>query len=203
MLLPGRFLLGTTLVQSDRRKLAIPHLKAAAASDAYAIPAGLLLASTQYRIKAYDDAIQSCKNVLEIDSSNLTAIYTLGLSTLAANRPEEALQQAMRILEVKPDAQNAIILQGSALVALGRADEAEQIWLTLREHTAASGNSNDSARACTELALFYQSQGNSSRAEELYTECLSEYPTHSYLHDSASDFYIRRSEPARAIEIHK
>jgi len=197
------FLLGTSLVQSDRRKLAIPHLKAAAASDAYAIPAGLLLASTQYRIKAYADAIHSCEDVLEIDSTNLTAIYTLGLSDLAAKRPEEALEQAHRILKAKPDAQNAIILEGSALVALGRVNEAEKIWLALREHALASGNPDDSARACAELALFYQSQGNPTRAEELYTECLGKYPTHAYLHDSASDFYVSRSQPERAIAIHK
>jgi tetratricopeptide (TPR) repeat protein len=197
------FLLGTSLVQSDRRKRAIPHLEEAAASDRYAIPAGLLLASTQYRIKAYEDAIQSSEQVLEIDSTNLTAIYTLGLSYLAADRPDDALKQAIRILEVKPGAQNAIILQGSALVHLHRAAEAEAIWLALRRQTAAAGNPNDSARACAELALFYQSQMNYSRAEEIYTGCLIDYPTHAYLHDSASDFYVMRSQPARAIAVHR
>ncbi len=197
------FLLGTSLVQLDRRKSAIPHLKEAANSDVYAIPAGLLLASTQYRIKAFEDAIQSCQRVLEIDSTNLTAIYTLGKSYLAANRPDEALKQALLILDAKPGAENAVILQGNALVALGRANEAEEIWLALRKDTVLAGNSEGSARACAELALFYESQREFARAEALYTECLGEYPTHAYLHDSASDFYLHRSQPERAIDVHR
>jgi len=199
----ANFLLGTSLVQSDRRTRAIPHLKLAASSDLYAIPAGLLLASTQYRIKAYEDAIASCQDILEIDSTNLTAIYTLGLSYLGSGQPDEALTQAIRILDVKPDAQNAIILQGGALVALDRAEEAESIWLDLRERTEVAANPNDAARACAELGLFYQSQRNYARAEEIYTECLDEYPTHAYLQDSASDFYVRRSRPEQAIAVHR
>ena len=199
----ANFLLGTSLVQSDRRKRAIPHLQAAAASDLYAVPAGLLLASTQYRIKAYEDAIASCEDILAIDSANLTAIYTLGLSYLASGQPDKALSQANQILEVKPTAQNAIILQGGALVDLGRADEAEAIWIGLRKRTASGTSSPDAARACAELALFYQSQRNFARADQVYVECLSDYPTHAYLQDSASDFYVARAEPARAIAVHK
>lgn len=199
----ANFLLGTALVQSDRHKRAIPHLEKAAATSLYAIPAGLLLASTQYRIKSYDEAIASCDRILEIDSDNWTAIYTRALSNLASGQPEQALAQATRILEAKPGAQNAIIMRGNALVDLGRADEAEAIWLDLRESTAAGSNSNAAGRACAELGLFYQSQRKLDQAESVYAECLQAYPTHAYLQDSASDFHVRRSQPERAIAIHR
>jgi tetratricopeptide (TPR) repeat protein len=199
----ANFLIGTALVQSDRRIRAIPHLTEATNSDLYAVPAGLLLASTQYRIKAYDDAIESSRRVLAIDPDNLTAFYTLGRSALASGQPDIALRQALRILEVRSEAQNAVILQGNALVALGRADEAERLWLDLRQLTASAGNPNDAARACAELGLFYQSQGMQTQTETTYAECLDEFPTHSYLQDSASDFHVQRSEPEKAISVHR
>lgn len=199
----AHFLIGTALVQSDRRKRAIPHLTEATRSDLYAVPAGLLLASTQYRIQAYADAIESSREVLANDSDNLTAIFTLGRSALAAGQPDIALRQAIRILEVKPDAQNAVIMHGKALVALGRTEEAEKLWLDFRKHTAVAGNPSEAARACAELGLFYQSQIMPALADTTYTECLDDYPTYSYLQNSASDFYVQRSEPEKAIAIHR
>ncbi|MFP6654100.1 MAG: tetratricopeptide repeat protein, partial [Myxococcota bacterium] len=199
----ANFILGSALVQSDRQTRAIPHLKQAAATTLYAIPAGLLLASTQYRLKAYDEAIQASRDVLEIDSTNLTAIYTLGLSYLASHLYDQALHEAIRILDVRPDAQNATHIQGTALVALGRADEAEVLWRALRERTAEADNPDGDARACTALARFYQSQSDLERAEGIYSECLGEYPTHAYLQKSASDFYVRQSSPERAIAVHR
>jgi predicted Zn-dependent protease len=199
----ANFVLGSTLVQSDRQERAIPYLKKAAGTTLYAIPAGLLLASTQYRLKAYDETIQASQDVLEIDATNLTAIYTLGLSYLATRRFEEALSEAIRILDIRPDAQNATHIQGTALVELGRPDEAEAVWLALRERTAKADNADGDARACTAVARFYRSQNKREQAEEIYSECLGQYPTHAYLQKSASDFYVRQSLPERAIAIHR
>lgn len=199
----ANFLLGIALVQTGQTRVAIPPLKIATDSDLYAVAAGLLLASTQFRTRAYEEAIRTSDRILEIDPDNLTALFTRGRSYLAIGNTEEALAHANLLLEYKPDAQNAIIMKAGALVKLDRRDEAESIWLELREEAATTGTPSQAARACAQLANFYRIHEDSDRADVTYTECLGKYPTHAYLQKSASDFYIRRDQPERAIEIHQ
>jgi len=199
----ANFLLGIALVQTGQPTTALPPLRIAADSDSFAIPAGLLLASTQFRARAYKNAIDTSDRILEIDADNLTAIYTRGQSYLAIGNPEEALAHANLLLKYRPDAENAIILKAEALVRLDRRDEAESIWLALRTKHTTTGTPNQSARACAQLASFYRVLDDDERADATYTECLEEFPTHVYLQRSASEFYIRIGQPERAIEIHQ
>ncbi len=199
----ANFLLGKGLIQTGRQNLAIPPLQRAAASEAFAIPAGLLLASTQMRLEAYDEAILTTDRLLERDPDNLTALYTGGQSRLAANRPEEALVFADRILELKPDAQNAIIMKTNALVALGRGQEAEKIWIDIRKKAAETGQETRAARACIQLARFHRSRDDPDRADAIYRECLEDFPNDAALQRAASDFYVRTDQFERAIEIYR
>jgi tetratricopeptide (TPR) repeat protein len=199
----ANFLLGIALVQTGRLRLALPPLEIATDSDLYVVPAGLLLSSTQFRVKAYEDAIRTSDRVLEIDPNNLTALYTRGQSHLAMDNNEEALAHANLLLQYKPDAQNAILLKAGALVKLDRRDEAESIWLALRDKSAATGTPNEAARSCAQLAHFYRDQEEEERADATYTECLEKHPTHTYLQKSASDFYVRLDQPERVIALHQ
>ncbi len=196
-------LLGSAFVQTGRQSLAIPPLEIATQSDLYAVPAGVLLATAQFRTKAYGDAIKTSDRVLEFDAQNLTALFTRGRSYLATAREEEALADANFILDLKPEAQNAIIMKASALVQLGRRDEAESIWLDLREKSARTGTPNQAGRVCAQLALFYQSQAEDDRADATYTECLDKYPNHEFLQSSASQLYVHLKQPERVIEIYQ
>jgi len=199
----ANFLLGIALVQTGQLTVAIAPLQIATDSELYTVPAGLLLASTQFRTMAYQDAIHTSDRILEIDPDNLTALFTRAQSHLGMGHAEEALAHANLLLEYRPDAQNAIIMKAGALVTLDRYDEAESIWLELREKRAATGTPNQAASACAQLARFYRNLGNSERADATYVECLEEFPTHAYLQKSASDFYIRLDRPERAIEIYE
>ena len=199
----ANFLLGIALVQTGQHSVAIPPLKIAVDSDLYAVPAGLLLASTQFRTKGYENAIHTCDRILEIDPNNLTALFTRGQSYLGIGDYEEALAHANLLLEYRPDAQNAIIMKAGALVKLDRRDEAESIWLELRVKRATTGTPDQAARACAQLAHFYRIHEDDDRADATYMECLEEYPTHAYLQRSASNFYIKRDQPQRAIDIHQ
>jgi tetratricopeptide (TPR) repeat protein len=199
----ANFLLGIALVQTNQLMVALPPLKIATNSELYVVPAGLLLSSTQYRTKAYEDAIRTSDRILEIDPDNLTALFTRGQSHLALGNTEEALAHANLLLDYRPAAQNAIIMKAESLVQLDRRDEAEAIWVEIRDEAAASGTPNQAARACAQLAHFYRIHEEDQRADQTYTECLESYPTHTYLQKSASNFYIRRDQPKRAIEIHQ
>jgi tetratricopeptide (TPR) repeat protein len=132
---------------------------------------------------------------LEIDATNVIALFTRGQSRLASKQPAEALADANRILEIDPNYQNAIMLKGGALIDLERRDEAEQIWINLRARLTAEGSPNEAARACTRLALFYRTQAEQEHADRTYRECLDTYPTYIYLQQSAIDFYLRKDPP--------
>jgi len=199
----ANFLLGIALVQTNQLRVALPPLEIAADSDVYVVPAGLLLSSTQLRTKNYEDAIRTCDRVLEIDPDNLTALFTRGKTHLAMGDTEEALAHADLLLGYRPNAQNAIILKTKALVELDRHDEAESIWVEIRQKAATTGTPKQAARACARLAHFYRTQEEDDRSDATYTECLAKYPTHAYLLKSASEFYILRDQPERAIEIHQ
>lgn len=199
----ANFLLGIALVQTNQLMAALPSLEIAADSDVYVVPAGLLLSSTQFRTKKYEDAIRTCDRVLEIDPDNLTALFTRGQTHLAMGDTEEALVHADLLLGYRPNAQNAIILKTEALVELGRHDEAESIWVEIRQKAATTGTPKQAARACARLAHFFRTQEDEERADATYTECLAKYPTHAYLLKSASEFYILRDQPERAVEIHQ
>lgn len=200
----ANFLIGIALVQTGRLEIAIPPLVVATDSDLYAVPAGLLLSSTQYRTQAFVDAIQTSDRILEIDPDNLTALFTRGQSFLAIGNTEQALAHANLLLEYRPNAQNAIIMKASALVQLDRRVEAESVWLERRDRAARAGKPNQAARACAQLAHFYRNHEDlQDRADATYTECLVEFPTHAYLQKSAGDFFIRRDQPERAIEIYR
>ena len=199
----ANFLLGTALVQSGQHGMAIPPLKLATDSDLYAIPAGLLLAATQFRTRAYEEAIDTTGRILEVDPNSLTALFTRSRSYLATDRPEQALADANLILSSRPDAQNAIVMKANALVRLDRGDEAESIWLEQKEKSSSAGDANQTALACVQLARFYQTLEDNERADSTFTECLEEFPTHATLQASASEFYIRLEQSERAIEIHQ
>lgn len=197
------FLLGIALVQTGQSLAALPPLEIASDSSLYGVPAGLLLASTQFRSNAFKDSIRTCDRILELDPDNLTALFTRGQSHLALGDLQAALAHANRILEYRPGAQNAIIMKAETLVKMDRSQEAESLWLELRKDVASSGTPNLAARACGQLAGFYRLIQDKKRADETFTECLDEYPAHPYLLAAASDFYIRNEEPERAIEIHR
>jgi len=199
----ANFLLGIALVQTGRLDAALPPLKIATDSDLYLVPAGLLLASTQFRIKAYEDAVLTSDRILEVDPDNLTAIFTRGQSYLGLGNHEEALADADLLLEYRPTALNAIIMKAGALVRLDRREEAESLWLALRAKSAATGTPDEAARSCARLAYFYRVHEDQDRADTTYAECLEEYPTHVYLQKSASEFYVRLDQPQRVIEIHQ
>ncbi|MEO2169673.1 MAG: tetratricopeptide repeat protein, partial [bacterium] len=139
----ANFLLGIALVQTGRLRLSIPPLKIATDSETYIVPAGLLLASTQFRTKGHEEAIRTSDRILEIDPDNLTALFTRGQSHFSLGNLKEALDHANRLLEYRPEAQNAIFMKAGVLVQLDRRDEAESIWVGLRQKAAATGSPDE------------------------------------------------------------
>lgn len=199
----AQFLLGSVLLHAGRSVPAIEALESAAKDPEFARTAGLLLASTYYEMRAYEEAIAASTKVIDVDSTSSTALLTRGRSQIAAGRPGEAITDATRILEIDPDHQNANLLKSRALIELERIDEAEKLWINLHTRLSSQDRPNQAALACGQLARFYYSQNVGESADRTYQKCLAQYPTHAYLQRWASDFYMRTGEPDRATELHR
>jgi tetratricopeptide (TPR) repeat protein len=199
----ANFLLGIALVQSEKFQPAIAPLEIATASDLYAIPAGLLLASTQFRTQRFEESVRTCNDILELDPHNLTAIFTRGQSYMGDGNVEAALADANTLLGYRPGAQNAIMMKSRALIRLNRIIEAEAVWVVIRNRTAENGTVSEAARGCARLAHYYQTRSQRDRADATYTECLEQYPSNVYLQDVASEYYVRVDQTERAIALHR
>jgi tetratricopeptide (TPR) repeat protein len=189
------------LQQSGRPSLAVFPLQKAAASDAYSVQAGLLLASTLASSQSYEESIRAYERVLESEPENTAALFGRGRSQLAIGRPAEALESSQQLLLLRPDDQLAIVLQGSALLDLDRPEEAEAALVGVFERAAAANDPNDAARKCGALGLFYRSQDNHKGAGETFSRCIAEYPLNPQLRQHASDFFLARANNERAIGV--
>ena len=149
-------LLGVALVQTQRPTLAIWPLRKAAESDEFAVPAGVLLASTLLSTSGFEEAISATDKLLGKDPQHVGALLIRVQALLGVARNEEALADADRVLAIKPDHFQALAARGTALQALGRTQEAEENFIRLDQATAASGDPSVEMRGCVALATWYR-----------------------------------------------
>jgi tetratricopeptide (TPR) repeat protein len=197
----ANYRLGIALQQTGRPSLAVWPLQKAAASEEFAVQAGLMLASTLSANDSHEEAIRAAARVLELEPGNRIALYTRGQAYLAAGKPENALEDAAAMLEIDASDHRAALLRGSALIDLGRADEAEEIFRRLANEADESGNPTDAVRKCAALATFYRSREDIDQARSTYEACLAKYPTHPMLQQWVADFYVTIGEPDAAIAL--
>ncbi len=193
--------LGIALQQTGRPSLAVWPLQKAALSDEYEVQAGLLLAATLSLSESYQESIRAYNRVLEKDAANATALFGKGKAQLMIGFPTEALASAEELLAVRPDDQLAISLKGSALLDLDRGEEAETALRGVVERAIAADDPADAARKCAALGIFYRSQEANDRAAETFTRCVASYPQNPQLRQHATDFFLDRQEPEKAIAV--
>jgi tetratricopeptide (TPR) repeat protein len=197
----ANYRLGVALVQTGRPSLAIWPLQKASQSEELQIQAGLLLSSTLLSTEAFEEAIRAADRVLAIEPNRIGALYTRAQANIAAGRPAEALVDADHILELRPDDFMGTTLRVAGLLDLERFDEAEVAQLQLKTSSEAAGDDNKAARACTVLARFYASRDAADKATETIRGCFEKYPTHGFVQQYASDFFLALKQPEEAIAI--
>lgn len=197
----ANYRLGVALVQSGRPSLAIWPLQKAAQSEEFKIQAGLLLASTLLQSESYEEAIRATDNVLAVEPDRVAALYTRARANIGAGRPADALVDADHALELQPDDFMATTLKVAALVDLKRFDEAEAIHIQLKNASEQAGDEETAARACTVLGRFYASQDKIDEATKTIRGCIEKYPTHGFVQQYASDFFVELKQPDEAVKI--
>ena len=173
----ANYRLGAALVQTGEPSRALWPLEKASASDEYALSAGVLLASTHFRTRNYDEAIRAASRVLEIDSERPAALRIRANALLAARRLAEALEDSKRLVALFPDDYSVRAMHAAVLGELGRLEEAEREHAVLKRLGDSSEDPALRDRACLAPAIFaLEVKEEAEEARSLFEECAERGP---------------------------
>jgi tetratricopeptide (TPR) repeat protein len=121
---------------------------------------------------------------------------------LAAKQHEEALEDVARLLELAPDDPDARMSRLQALLSLDRAEEAERALAEFQEAVEdLPVESPWRPRVCAATATFTLEKGDADGAEAVWEDCLEQFPGGEIVVFGAIEFFAKRSDPGRGLEI--
>jgi tetratricopeptide (TPR) repeat protein len=192
----ANYRLGTALLRTGQASLALWPLHKAAASEAFAVPAGLALASTLLGQNQPEEAFEAVNGVLQVEPDNEGALAIRARASLATAKPEQALADAERLVGISPD--RYLGLRAAALAELGRLDEAEQAYAEFAS-TAEQYDPQTASQACFAVATFYaEKREDAERAGEQIERCLEPNPASLAAVRLAVRLYERLELPEQA-----
>ncbi|MDH5306809.1 MAG: tetratricopeptide repeat protein [Myxococcales bacterium] len=198
----ANYRLGFALVQTGEPSRAVWPLQKAAESPAYEIAAGVLLASTYFQTKNFDEAIRAATRVLEVDPERQAAMRIRASANLSARRLEDALRDTSRLVELYPEDYGVRALHATVLADIGRLDEAQREHDLLKKMGEASGDPAFRSRSCLAPATFAMDVlGDPDKARALYEDCAAQDPTDPVVLNHMMDFFDRIGAPERATEL--
>lgn len=207
-----QYLLGLALLRTGAAGSAVWPLRKASQNADYAVKAGLLLTEATLQSRFKDEAIQAAGNVLAIDPENILALEMRAHALQQGSRFEESLDDIERVLELDPE--NKRVLVARVVGHLGLAQEEEALValeaarnsLLEPEETAENQRQDsglDAARGklCVVTAMFTFERGQGEEADQLFEQCVKDYPTDTLVIEESTKYYDRRGRPEQAQEI--
>jgi tetratricopeptide (TPR) repeat protein len=174
----ANYRLGMALVQTGEPSRAVWPLQKAADSSQYEITAGILLASTHFQTKNYDESIRAANRVLEIDPDRQAALRIRAQAYLSARNLEAAIEDTTRLKDLYPDDYGVRALHATVLADLGRLEEAEKEHHFVKELGQESDDPQFRVRACLSPAVFAKEVlRDDEKARPFYEDCASRNPT--------------------------
>ena len=169
------FRLGLAMIAVGRATEAVFPLRKAADADEFAVPAGVVLASTFSQTGNHAEALRAADRVLERDHENETALVLRATAAVELHDAAVALESAQRLIDKAPDNRAYRFVRASALAESGRLDEAEALY---RELIAdAPAQPQVAARACQALVSFLlKSRKAHDRAVADIKACIETHP---------------------------
>jgi tetratricopeptide (TPR) repeat protein len=198
----ANYRLGVALVQTGDPSRAIWALKKASESPEYAVPAGLMLASTHLSVRDFEEAVRAADRVLEIDPERLAALQIRAKANLGVHHLEDALADSERLIELAPDDYQNRVVYATVLFEMGRGEEAEAAHNVVKEMGEASGDPATATRACIAPPMFVKDfYKDMDRAEALYMDCVQKYPTDGFLINHVMNFFDEIGKRDRATDL--
>jgi tetratricopeptide (TPR) repeat protein len=193
---------GIALAQTGNPSRAIWPLQKASESGDYEIPATLLIASVQFKLTNFEEAIRAANRVLETDGAHRVALTIRSQANLGIHHLDEALEDTSRLVASYPDDYQLFVVHATVLAEMGRMEEAEAAQFRIKEMSEASGDPRTAGRGCLAPPLFAKDNlVDVERAEELYADCASKYPADAFVITHIAGFFdsIGKTERATAL----
>jgi tetratricopeptide (TPR) repeat protein len=165
------YMLGSALAGTGQPSLAIIPLLRAADDAEYAVPAGLLLGTTQLGLENYEESERAASKVLDTEPENKRAFLIRYEARMGAGRIDDALEDAERVLTIEPGGYEGLMAKATALVQLKRLDEAEKSYLSLSD-AYAEEQSERGVRSCMALGALWGEKKNAAKARAQIDHCL-------------------------------
>lgn len=170
------FRYGLAMIAVGRATEAVFPLRKAAEAEEFAVPAGIVLASTLSQTGNHAEALRAADRVLERDAENETALVLRATAAVELHDGVIALESADRLAEKAPDNRAYRFVKAAALAESDRLDEAEASYRELvadapPEQPQAAG------RACQALVRFLLNKRTApDRAVEEIKACIESHP---------------------------
>jgi Flp pilus assembly protein TadD len=165
------YLLGSALAATGQPSLAIIPLLRAADDPEYAVPAGLLLASTQLGLQNYEEAERAASKILETEAENKRALLIRYEARMGAGRVDQGLEDAEKVLAIEPGGYEGLMAKATALVQLKRLDEAETAYRSMAD-SYAEEQSERGVRSCMALGALFGERKQAAEAKTQIDHCL-------------------------------
>jgi tetratricopeptide (TPR) repeat protein len=168
--------LGLAMIASGRPTEAVFPLDKAAATQEFAVPAGILLASTLANTDNHAGALRAATRVLEHEPDHEAALLLRATSAAQLHDGATALESAERLVAIAPDNRNFAYVRATALAEATRLDDAER---QLRELLDADWQSEPQgfSNLCIGYARFlFDKRNDADRAIGLMKECIEKQP---------------------------
>jgi tetratricopeptide (TPR) repeat protein len=186
----ANYRLGLALVQTGEPSRAVWPLQKASESAEYEIQAGILLASTHFQTKNFDESVRAANRVLEVDPEREAALRLRAQANLSGRRLEESLEDTTRLVELHPEDYSVRALHATVLADLGRMEEAEAEHQFVKELGEKSEDPEFRIRACLAPAVFASDVlQDKEKAKSLYEECASRNPTDAMVLNHIVSFF--------------
>lgn len=168
--------LGLAMVASGRPTEAVFPLHKAADSDEFAVPAGLLLASTLANTNNHSEALRAADRVLERQPDHEAALLLRATSATQLHDGVIALDAADKLVAKSPDNRNYAFVRGAALGEAGKLDEADRVYKDLLAADW-SEEPQGAVRACVTYARYLiEKRKDSDAAVDAMKKCVEKYP---------------------------
>ncbi len=195
-------LYGVALLQTGQAALAIWPLRKSAQDPGREIDDGLLLMQAILAGGSAEDAVAVGAGLRELAPDRVEVLRLLINARMRARQNEQALEDVASLLELEPDDPGAMISRLVALLSLDRAEEAEQALEALGEAAKRlEGGYEWEPRICGGTATFLKEKGDLEAAENLWNECLEQFPAEEMIVFSGVEFFNEIGNPARASEV--
>jgi tetratricopeptide (TPR) repeat protein len=168
--------LGLAMIAAGRPTEAVFPLHKAADDSEFAVPAGILLASTLARTENHAEALRAADKVLERDPEHEAALLLRASSAVQLHDGAAALAAAEKLVAKSPDNEGFALVHAAALAEAGRLDDAEAAYRAMLERDATS-EPQSVQRACTIFARFlFEKRKDADRAVASLKECIEKHP---------------------------